>query len=164
VNLTGSLIDVDDRPALRFERRLRSSVARVWRAVTAPDELERWFVVAIPWTPHEGETFDVFGQQGTVTRIDESRLIAWHWAGQRFQIELLPDNDGCLLVFTHILGDRAAAPEQAAGWEGYLNRLETHLAGGFLSDEQAHTDASRRHEAYAQRFGLDPEPGRRGCR
>jgi uncharacterized protein YndB with AHSA1/START domain len=42
--MTGRLETVDDRPALRFERRLNHPVARVWRAVTEPDELERWFV------------------------------------------------------------------------------------------------------------------------
>ena len=42
----GTLETIDGRPALRFERRLAHSVERVWRAVTEPAELERWFVAA----------------------------------------------------------------------------------------------------------------------
>ncbi len=42
--MDGDLISIDNRPALRFERRLDHSVERVWRAVTEPAELDRWFV------------------------------------------------------------------------------------------------------------------------
>ena len=44
--MTATQQTVDGRPALRFERRLKHSVERVWRAVTEPAELARWFVVA----------------------------------------------------------------------------------------------------------------------
>ena len=53
--MTATQQTIDDRPALRIERRLGHSVERVWRAVTAPDELARWFVAEVPWTPEEGD-------------------------------------------------------------------------------------------------------------
>ena len=158
---TGELTTYDDRAALRFERRLAQSVERVWRAVTDPDELGRWFLVAIPWTPAIGETFEAFEQQGTVTEVDPPRVIAWEWGGQLFRIELVPDGDACVLVFTHVFDDRALGAQHASGWEGYFDRLEAHLAGGFLSEEEAHASLRERHDAYAEKFGLDPEPGRR---
>lgn len=161
MTLTGSLIDVDGRPALRFERRLNSPVERVWRAVTVPDELERWFLLPIPWTPRTGESFEALGEPGTVTELDEPRVIAWEWGGELIRIELAPDDDGCLLVFTHVFDDRNLGAQHASGWEGHLDRLEAHVSGGFLSDEDAHAEVSERHEAYAEQFGLDPEPGRR---
>lgn len=161
MNLNGKLITVDERPALRFERRLGSSVERVWRAVTAPHELERWFLVPIPWTPALGERFEAFGEPGIVTELEPPRLLAWHWGGELIRIELEPDGDGCVLVFTHVFDDRALGAQHASGWEGHLDRLEAHVAGGFLADEEAHASAWERHEAYAAQFGLDPEPGRR---
>ena len=48
---------VDGRPALRVERRYRHSVERVWRAVTEPAELARWFVAEAHWTPALDEEF-----------------------------------------------------------------------------------------------------------
>ena len=34
---------IDERPVLRFERRLAHPVDAVWRAVTEPEELAQWF-------------------------------------------------------------------------------------------------------------------------
>ena len=53
--MSGTQQTVEGRPALRFERRLDHSVERVWRAVTEPAELARWFVSEVPWTPAAGE-------------------------------------------------------------------------------------------------------------
>ena len=44
-------LTVDGRAALRLERRFGHSIERVWRAVTEPAELARWFVAEVPWTP-----------------------------------------------------------------------------------------------------------------
>lgn len=70
----GSLDSVDGRPALRFERHLPHSVERVWRAVTAPAELERWFAGPVAWTPSLGEVLD---GEGEVTELREPEVIAW---------------------------------------------------------------------------------------
>jgi uncharacterized protein YndB with AHSA1/START domain len=161
--INGSLVTVDDRPALRFERRLDHSVERVWRAVTEPAELGRWFVDAVDWKPEAGETFEAHGQMGEITELEPPRLIGWSFGGERFRFELRPDGDGCVLVFTHVFDDRALAAQHASGWEVYLSRLDAHLAGGFLSEQDAHRaiDVADLHERYAERFGLDPEVGRR---
>ena len=159
--MDGDLISIDDRPALRFERRLNHSVERVWRAVTEPAELDRWFVAAAPWKPEAGEVFEAMGEQGEITELEPPRVIAWTWGGELFRFELSPDGEGCVLVFVHVFDDRALGAQHAAGWEVYLNRLDAHLAGGFLSEETAHEAAPELHERYAERFGLDPEVGRR---
>lgn len=39
----GTLVTIDGRPALRFERHYRHPIERVWRAVTDPSEVGRWF-------------------------------------------------------------------------------------------------------------------------
>lgn len=159
--MNGTLQTVDGRPALRFERHLAHPVERVWRAVTDPAELDRWFVATVQWIPAEGETFESHGQSGEITELDPPRTIAWTWGDERFRFELRPDGGACVLVFTHVFGDRSLGAQHAAGWEVYFNRLDVHLAGGFLSEEEAHGAAPELHERYAEAFELDPEVGRR---
>jgi len=158
----GTLQTIDGRPALRFERRLEHPTERVWRAVSEPDELARWFVAAVGWTPALGETFGAEGQTGEITELQAPHRLAWTWGEERYSFELQPDGDGCLLVFTHVFDTRyGPAAQHAAGWETYLDRLEAHLAGGQLSEERAHDPIAELHERYAALFGDDPGPGRR---
>ena len=157
----GTLATIDGRPALRFERHLPHSVDRVWRAVSDPAELERWFPAVVAWTPATGETFEAFGMAGEVTEVDPPHRLAWTFAGDRYSFDLAAEENGCQLVFTHVFDDRDLAAQTAAGWETYLSRLEPHLAGGHLSEEDAHAPWAEIHERYAERFGVDPTPGRR---
>ena len=157
----GTLETIDGRPALRFERTLAHSLERVWRAISEPAELECWFPAAADWTPATGETFGAYGTTGEVTEVDAPHRLAWIFGGERYSFELAAQEDGCRLIFTHVFDDRALAAQTAAGWETYLSRLEPHLAGGYLSEEEAHAPWEEVHERYAERFGVDPTPGRR---
>ena len=158
--MTVTLDAVNGRPALRFERYLAHSVQRVWQAIAEPAELRRWFPAAADWTPSIGETFTAGGLSGQVTALEPPHLIEWTFAGELFRFELTAVQDGCALVFTHVFDDRAVAAQTAAGWECYFDRLNAHLAGGYVSEEDAHGPVGQRHEHYAARFGLDPDPGR----
>ena len=71
--IDGTLETIDGRPALRFERTLAHSVERVWRAISEPAELERWFPAAADWTPAVGETFEA---DGADRRGDRGRCTA----------------------------------------------------------------------------------------
>jgi len=157
----GNLVTIDGRPALRFERTLAYPVERVWRAISEPAELERWFPAAADWTPATGETFEAAGSTGEVTQVDAPHRLAWTYAGDQYSFELAVHDDGCRLIFTHVFDDRALAAQTAAGWATYLSRLEPHLAGEYLSEEEAHEPWEEIHERYAERFGVDPTPGRR---
>jgi uncharacterized protein YndB with AHSA1/START domain len=154
---TGTQQIVDGRPALRFERRLPHSVERVWRAVTEPSELARWFVVAeVPWTPAAGEEFEAGGDTGRIESVEPPHLLAWTWGVERYSFELRPDGDGCVLVFTHVFNPELGPSWQhAAGWETYLVRLDAHLAGGFLSEEDAHAGIDDLIKAYREAFEPD---------
>lgn len=157
----GTLETIDGRPALRFERTLPYSVERVWRAVSVPAELERWFPAAADWTPATGETIEAAGATGEVTEVDPPHRLAWTFDGQLYSFDLTAHGDGCRLVFTHVIDDLGLSAQTAAGWESYLSRLEPHLAGKDLSEEEAHEGWAETHERYAERFGVDPTPGRR---
>jgi uncharacterized protein YndB with AHSA1/START domain len=152
--MNGTQITVDGLPALRFERRLPHAIERVWRAVTEPAELARWFVVTeIPWTPRAGEEFEAGGDRGRITALEPPRLLAWTWARERYSFTLSPDGDGCVLEFVHVF-DPELGPgwQHAAGWEAYFDRLDAHLAGGFLSEQDAHAGMEARMAAYRERF------------
>ena len=124
---------------IRIERRYDSPVERVWRAVTEPDEMERWFVVRPSWKPELGETFEAYGHRGEITELDRPRAFAWTWGVEEYRFELEPDGDGCRLVFTHVFNPDLGPQEQhERGWRAYFARLEAHLAGDYLSEEDAH--------------------------
>ncbi len=158
--IDGTLHTIDGRPALRFERLLNHPVDRVWRAVSEPAELERWFPAATDWTPAIGEKFEAYGATGEVTEVDPPHRLAWTYGTDQFRFELTGEDGGCRLVFVHVFADRALAAQTAAGWDAYLTRLVPHLDGGHLSEEQAHGHWGEIHEGYAERFGVDPTPGR----
>ena len=156
--MTGSRQIVEGRPALRFERRLDARIERVWRAVTEPAELARWFVAEVPWRPEEGEEFEAGGESGRITALEPPRLIAWIWGVERYSFELAPDGAGCVLTFTHVFDPRLGPDWQhAAGWETYFNRLDAHLAGGFLSEERAHDGIDVLIARYRRSFEGDGE-------
>ncbi|MDT7708880.1 MAG: hypothetical protein QOG20_4487 [Pseudonocardiales bacterium] len=156
----GILETIDGRPALRFEHSLAYPIERVWQAVSVPAELERFFPAAAHWTPAKGETIELGGATLEVTEVDAPNRLAWTFAGQPQSFELVATEGGCQLIFTHVIDDLPAA-QTATGWEIYLSRLEPHLAGEYLSDDEAHKPWTHIHERYAERFGVDPEPGRR---
>lgn len=155
----GTLETIEGRPALRFERSVAYPIERVWQAVSVPAELERFFPGAADWTPTAGETIDVGGATLEVTEVEQPSRLAWTMAGQPQSFDLTSTAAGCRLVFTHVIDDLPAA-QTATGWETYLSRLEPHLAGEHLSEEEAHRSWHEIHERYAERFGVDPEPGR----
>ena len=161
---TGSEQIIDGRPALRFERRLDHPIERVWRAVSEPAELSQWFVATVPWVPEAGEEFEAGGETGRITAVEPPRLLAWTWGIERYSFELTPDADGsgCVLVFTHVFDPRHGPDWQhAAGWETYLNRLDAHLAGGFLSEEAAHEGMGELIERYRRSFEAEPTASER---
>ncbi|WP_027942357.1 SRPBCC domain-containing protein [Amycolatopsis taiwanensis] len=158
--LDGTLETIDGRLALRFERTLAFPVERVWRAVSEPAELARWFPAVVDWTPATGETFEAGGATLEVTEVDPPHLLAWTYAGQLQRFELSEHEGGCRLVFTHVIDDRRLSAQTATGWQTYLFRLDSLLAGEDLSEEEAHKQWEEIHEGYAERFDVDPEPGR----
>jgi hypothetical protein len=104
---------------LVLTRRLPHALDRVWRAVSEPDELSRW----MPGT-------------GDVVVSEPPHAIAWEHGDHHVRIDLRADGEGTLMTFTHRLP--GPGEQFAAGWEIYFSRLDAHLAGGYLSEQEAH--------------------------
>lgn len=143
----GRLLTVDGRPALRFERRYRQPLDRVWRAVTSPEEMAQWFPSNVEGdravgaalvfddsaqraadeeagepTRAEGEIF-----RGHVVVHDPPNVFSFTWGGELLRFELHPDGDGTRLVFTHLLSHRSIAHRTGAGWHACLGELDRML-------------------------------------
>ena len=128
------------RPEVRLERRLPHSPERVWRAISEPEELARWYPGVPEWNLEPGATITSRDGPGSgeIVAVDPPRLLAYTWGEDEFEFELRPEGDGCLLVFTHRFGDRGLVAQHTRGWQVYLGRLDVHLAGGHLSELEAH--------------------------
>ena len=134
--MNGTYLELDGRPALRFERSLAYPVERVWRAITEPDEIHRWFPAAVELELRVGGPMsfrfddpDAPPTDGEITELDPPRLLAFDWGDEQLRFELEPAGDGCRLLFTHFLSERIQAARDAAGWEMCLGQLDLLLAG-----------------------------------
>lgn len=139
----GSLITIDGRPALRFERRYAHSIDRVWRAVSDPAEMAQWFPSNVEGersvgakllfvddeqraaAREAGEPTRADGPmfRGTVVAYDPPREFSFTWGGELLRLELSPDGEGTLLVFTHVLSHQSVAARNGAGWHYCLSAL-----------------------------------------
>jgi uncharacterized protein YndB with AHSA1/START domain len=161
-----TLRTIDGRPVLRIERRLAHAPQKVWRAITEPAHLSRWYPFQaaeidlrvggmIRFDDGQGMTMDA-----VITELDPPRVFAFsehapaemaRESDDLVHFELRPDGAGCLLIFTHTFDDRPAAASYASGWHMCLDAL-----GMLLDDkpvEVAHSSAEL-HEAYIKAFGL----------
>ncbi|MEV4293193.1 SRPBCC family protein [Microbispora rosea] len=155
-----------EQAALRMERRLAHPQEKVWRAVTEPDRLGQWF----PFTVVEMDlrvggkiTFDGGGttMDAEITEFDPPRLFAFVQHAPRempregdnvLRFELLPEEGGCLLVFTQVFHDRPAAASYASGWQVCLDAMEAIVGG--RAPEWPEGNFAHLHEAYVEAFGL----------
>ncbi|MEU7878298.1 SRPBCC family protein [Microbispora bryophytorum] len=156
----------DGRPSLRMERRLAHSPEKVWPAITEPDRLGRWFpftVVELDLRVGGKITLDGGGMtmDAEITELDPPRLFAFLQHAPRempregdnlLRFELLPDGDGCLLVFTQVFHDRPAAASYASGWQVCLDVMEAIVGG--RPAERPEGNFAHLHEAYVEAFGL----------
>ncbi len=144
----GAYETIENRPALRFERRLSHPVEVVWRAITESDELMHWFPSSLEVDelragaeitfrfedmPLEGEPTTMTGR---ITEFDPPRLFAFTWGPPthddylRFELEpVAGSEEACVLRLTVLLDQREKAARDSAGWHVCLDRLEALLAG-----------------------------------
>jgi uncharacterized protein YndB with AHSA1/START domain len=160
-------LTIDERPAVRIERRYPHPIEKVWRAVTTPEHLGQWFPspVEIELRPGATMRFDAFdgpSATGTIEAVDAPRFLAFRWGTDRLTFELEPDGDGTTFALTHAFDDRYGAASFATGWEVCLGGLRSVLADEPLP---APDRGIARHEELIHEFGLDePEVSAAGGR
>lgn len=151
-------LTLDGRPTVRVERRYPHPIDTVWRAVTTPEHLGRWFPspVEIELRPGGAMRFGEFGTNAGVTGNVESvvppRLLTFRWGEDRLTFELTAEGDGTTFALTHSFDDRSGAPSFATGWGLCLTGLRALLAGEPLPPADR---GIARHEELVHEFGLD---------
>jgi uncharacterized protein YndB with AHSA1/START domain len=131
----GTYCEHDGRPAVRFERSYPYPVERVWRAVTEPAELVRWFPSAVELEPREGGTVrfsgDPYleGSTGVVLTWDPPHRLAFSWGPDELHFALEAVGAGCRLILINVLDDRTTAARNAGGWHVCLAELVKLLDG-----------------------------------
>jgi uncharacterized protein YndB with AHSA1/START domain len=159
----------DGRFELRFERRLAHPVAKVWRAITEPEQLRAWFPAAVDMEPTPGAKLrfelpsdaqarhDIpdadMVSYGEVTAVNPPRLLEYTWSGEVLRWELEPADDGCRLRFTNVFDDREIAAGDGAGWHVALEALGTVLEGGDVHRPALFDRADEMAGTYACAFG-----------
>jgi uncharacterized protein YndB with AHSA1/START domain len=159
----------DGRYELRFERRLAHSVAKVWRAISEPEQLRAWFPAAVDMalTPGARLRFELprdaqarhdipdaeMTSYGEVTAVDPPRLLEYTWSGEILRWELEPTDDGCRLRFTNVFDDREIAAGDGAGWHVALESLGTVLDGRDVDRPALFDRADEMARTYACAFG-----------
>ena len=138
---------IGSHPTLRFERRLRHTVERVWRAITEPSELAHWFPSTVELELRVGGRMTFTFEQdlseyaelpegthtlrGEVTALEPPHLFAFTWGDDQLRFELEPADGGASteLRFSVVLDATDKAARDAAGWHVCLDGLEHHLGG-----------------------------------
>ena len=164
----GTIEEVGGELVLRFERRYSNSINEVWDAITNPDRIAQW------WLPFDaditveltaGGAYELRGKEGAPTlswkvlRADAPHLFAHTHVepGVVITWELSEEGDGCVLVLTQTVPDRASAVSNnfVVGLHTSLDRLGALLRGHAIDwDWNAMSDHQRRYA----KAGLAVEP------
>jgi len=143
----GILIEIGGRPALRFERRYPHPIERVWRAITEPSEMARWFPSNVEGERAMGAelTFVDDAQRaaareageptradgppfrGRVVVYDPPKVFAFTWGTELLRFELRADGDATVLTFTQLLSHQSIAARNGSGWHACFAALDALL-------------------------------------
>ena len=130
----------DGREFIRFERRLKHPVERVWAALVEPEQIVEWLCHRVEIEPKVGGPFAMWlggtdeeqpEETGSITVFDPPHVLESSGAsGSTLRWELRPDDAGCVLTFTDTrpAGERASNSVRA-GWHLRMELLPEALDG-----------------------------------
>jgi uncharacterized protein YndB with AHSA1/START domain len=118
-------------------RDLRHPPARVWAALTEPDQVSAWAPFTTEHSLAERGELVLRLEDGdqrydlpsTVLQADPPTLLVYRWGETLLRWELAPTGDGTRLVLRHHVGNRDDMPKAAAGWHLCFQVLH-HLLDG----------------------------------
>lgn len=159
-----------DAWTLVLVRELRHPPARVWRALTEPEQLREW-------APFDADRkMDTAGpvklstvaapvpqvSESRVTRAEPPRLLEYDWGGNAMRWELHPTPGGTRLTLWHNI-DRRYVSMGAAGWHicfDVLGRfLDGRPIGRVVGGDAMKFDWKRLNAEYAKQFGIEAPSG-----
>ena len=134
---SGTYLEVDGRPAVRFERVYAHPIDHVWHAVTDPQEMKHWF--PSPEVEHDARTGgsitlsgDPYAPDAKTTQVlvwEPPHRFSFEWADDELHFTLTAVDEGCRLELVNLLSTDGAAARNGAGWEICLQHLDRVVAG-----------------------------------
>jgi uncharacterized protein YndB with AHSA1/START domain len=134
---------------IEIRKEITASPETVFRALTDPDELSRWWTTSADSDPRLGGAFDYrfeFDEQsrnhsysGAYDDVVENERVAYPWQGRlgetKVEVTLTPSGDGTTLRLLHSgWGEGgewpAAVQMHEEGWGFFLENLKSYLEGG----------------------------------
>jgi uncharacterized protein YndB with AHSA1/START domain len=157
--MTGDTFErTGDGARISLERRYPHPLAKVWRAVTVPEDLSAWFPSNVELDLRVGGEVRFSGDPnlpdttGRVTDLEPPHLLAFTWDDDHIRLELAEVGDGTRLRLTHTFGDVYGAASFASGWSSCLAVLTDVLAG---REARPAPPSAADHDRYLRQFGLD---------
>jgi uncharacterized protein YndB with AHSA1/START domain len=149
----------DGRWQLRFTRTFPHSPEKVWRAITNPDDLARWFPTTIDGDRAAGAplrfTFpqdQAPAMDGQMLAFEPESVMELQWGPDVIRIELRPVPEGTELTLLDTLEARGKAARDGAGWHVCLDSLEAALR--HEPSPRGETDKWKQvHSRYVESFG-----------
>jgi uncharacterized protein YndB with AHSA1/START domain len=152
----------DGRYVLRYERRLRHPIDKVWAALTDPEQIEEWWARAeVELTQNGRARLEWLNgdavAEGRISRLEPPRTIEFDTdLHGRLLWELQPDDDGTRLTLTVT----AAIPDDhlasvRAGWHVHIDFLEDALDGRPVDWPNWPQD---RWQVHFERYGASMRP------
>jgi uncharacterized protein YndB with AHSA1/START domain len=175
----GTYIEVDGRPAVRFQRSYNHPVQRLWAAITDSGELTHWFPSQVVIKPkargapgvvppqvtlkaEPGGTIEFTDDPnaepriGTILVYEPPTRLAYTWGENELRFELEPiGENGCQLTLIDVLPASDIAARNAAGWTVCLAELDKFVAGQVADGPHSDTaEPWREHYDYYVASGM----------
>lgn len=131
-----------DRAALHFERLYDFTPAELWAALTDPERIQGWLARATRFDLRVGGAVQLdFGDTedqrttGVIRSLEPGRVLEYDWTfpGEDESVvrfEIVPQQQGTLLVLDHRRLGRGSAGGYGAGWQAHLEALAGELELG----------------------------------
>jgi len=142
---TGRIVADGEVATLVFRRRLPHPLAAVWRALTDPAHLAKWYMAEAVLDLRPGGSVELHAGvsrlhvKGKILVWEPPKVLEHEWkvapraelpSGEDAVIrwELEPDGEGTVLHLTHRGLHRLTATGFAPGTHAFLDRLDAHLS------------------------------------
>ena len=147
---------------IRFERRSRHPVGKVWNAITDAERVAGWMHgparielrVGGDWVVDFGEKGEL---DGVIVRVETERRLAYVWGRSLLEWELEPDAAGCRYSFVHHGQTPGLSPTEeglAAGWHAFLETLAAELDEVEYDAEKDHACVDELMPVYRERLAV----------